>query len=96
MYYLDEEGEWIDMKKALLIAIISILTLTGCQKEVKQYQNGKLVFEGTVDSQGLREKGKLYDLKTGKITFDGYFRNGLIYKGTVFDKNGKNPHQYQE
>ncbi|MDP4084027.1 MAG: hypothetical protein Q8934_05350 [Bacillota bacterium] len=84
------------MKKAVVIALISMLVLTGCQKEIKQYQNGKLVFVGTVDSQGLREKGKLYDSKTGKVIFDGLFRNGLMFKGTLYDKNGQNPHPYQE
>ncbi|MCQ6282702.1 hypothetical protein [Bacillus sp. EB600] len=84
------------MKKAIIIAIISILALTGCQKEVKQYKNGKLVFEGTVDANGLPEKGKLYDSQTGKIAFEGIFRNGLMLKGTLYDKNGKNPRSYQE
>lgn len=60
------------MRKAIIIAIISILTLTGCQKEVKKYQNGKLVFDGVLDSNGLPEKGKVYDPHTGKETFDVY------------------------
>jgi hypothetical protein len=84
------------MRIVVLLVTISLLTLTGCQQDVKQYENGKLVFEGTVDQNGVREKGKLYDPKTGKEIFEGAFRNGLMFKGTLFDKNGKHPHPYQE
>lgn len=85
------------MKLKLIIAIMGILVLTtGCQKEVKQYDHGKLVYEGTVDSKGMREEGKLYDPDTGKVIFDGLFRNNLMFKGTVYDKDGKNPHPYEE
>ncbi|MGZ4159418.1 MAG: hypothetical protein ACXVNF_01280 [Neobacillus sp.] len=84
------------MRFALTIATICMIALTGCQKEVKQYEHGKLVYEGTVDSKGVRETGKLYDSKTGKLSFEGLFRNGLMFKGTLYDKNGKNPHPYQE
>ncbi|XJZ27251.1 hypothetical protein ACF5W4_18375 [Bacillota bacterium Lsc_1132] len=84
------------MRIVIVIAILGMLTLTGCQKDVKQYDNGKLIFEGTLDQNGLREKGKLYDSKTGKEIFEGLFRNGLMYKGTLYDKNGENPHPYQE
>lgn len=93
---VDVKGALEFMRRAIIIAIICILSLTGCQKEVKKYRNGKLVFEGTVDSNGLPQKGTLYDSKTGKETFEGAFRNGLMFKGTVFDKNGKNPHPYKE
>ncbi|MCM2531357.1 hypothetical protein NDK43_01700 [Neobacillus pocheonensis] len=85
------------MRLALTIAIICTIALTGCQKEVKQYQNGKLVYEGAVDNNGVREgTGKLYDTQTGKVVFEGLFRNGLMLKGTMYDKNGENPHPYQE
>ncbi len=85
------------MRIVAIIAMISMLALSGCQQEdVKQYQNGKLIYEGTLDQNGQREKGKLYDSKTGKIVFDGLFRNGLMYKGTLYDKNGKNPRPYEE
>jgi hypothetical protein len=84
------------MRSGLVIIIICIIALTGCQKEVKQYQNGKLVYEGTLDSNGMRENGKLYDSRTGKEIFEGLFRNGIMFKGTIFDKNGKNPQSYQE
>ncbi|MGG5254426.1 hypothetical protein ACQYAD_13105 [Neobacillus sp. SM06] len=85
------------MRIVIAIAMVVMILLTGCQqKEVKQYQNGKLIFEGTLDQNGQREKGKLYDSKTGKVEFDGLFRNGLMYKGTLYDKNGKNPRPYEE
>jgi hypothetical protein len=85
------------MRLAIAIAIICIIALTGCQKEVKQYHNGKLVYEGTVDHKGLPEgTGKLYDSQTGKVIFEGLFRNGLMFKGTKYDKNGENPQPYQE
>jgi hypothetical protein len=84
------------MRKVVVLVIISLFALTGCQQEIKQYDHGKLVFEGTVGQNGAREKGKLFDPKTGKVTFDGVFRNGLMFKGTLYDKNGKHPHPYQE
>jgi hypothetical protein len=84
------------MRRAFILVLISIMALTGCQNDVKQYHNGKLYFEGTVDHNGLPVKGKLYDYKTGKKAFEGLFRNGIMYKGTVYDKNGENPHPYQE
>jgi hypothetical protein len=84
------------MRIVVTLIILSLLTLTGCQQEVKQYDHGKLVFQGTVDKNGVREKGKQFDPKTGKIIFDGAFRNGLMFKGTLYDKNGKHPHPYQE
>jgi hypothetical protein len=85
------------MRLAIAIAIICIIALTGCQKEVKQYHNGKLVYEGTVDHKGLPEgTGKLYDSQTGNVIFEGLFRNGLMFKGTKYDKNGENPQPYQE
>jgi hypothetical protein len=86
----------IFMRIAVVLVLLSMLALTGCQQEVKQYENGKLVFEGTVDANGMRETGKLFDPDTGKETFDGLFRNGLMFKGTLYDKNGKHPHRYQE
>jgi antitoxin component YwqK of YwqJK toxin-antitoxin module len=85
------------MKFALTLIMICMIALTGCQKEVKQYHNGKLVYEGTVNQDGLPEgTGKLYDSKTGKLTFKGLFRNGIMFKGTQYDKNGENPHLYEE
>ncbi|MED3561643.1 hypothetical protein [Bacillus xiapuensis] len=85
------------MRTFFAIFIICILALTGCQKEVKQYEKGKLIYEGTVNSRGDRDgSGKLYDPETGKVIFDGMFRNGLKLKGTMYDKNGRNPHPYEE
>ncbi|MDR4947722.1 hypothetical protein [Neobacillus cucumis] len=85
------------MRSFLTIIIICVMMLAGCQKEVKQYQNGKLVYEGTVNSKGVREgAGKLYDPETGKVIFKGMFRNGLELKGTMYDKNGENPTPYEE
>lgn len=112
------------MKLKIMTSIIFIiLALTGCQSQkiIKQYDHGKLVYEGTVDKSGLRDgqgkeystngvliyegefhanepngKGVQYDPQTGKKTFDGLFRNGLMLKGTMYDKNGKNPLPYQE
>jgi hypothetical protein len=90
-------GKGIDLMRIVIaLIIISLLTLTGCQQEVKQYDHGKLVFQGTVDKSGVREKGKLFNPKTGKVIFDGVFRNGLMFKGTLYNKNGKHPHPYQE
>lgn len=84
------------MRIAIVLVIIGMITLTGCQQEVKQYHDGKLIFQGTVDKNGKPEEGKLFDPKTGKETFEGLFRNGLMFKGTLYDKNGKHPHPYQE
>ncbi|WP_026692327.1 hypothetical protein [Peribacillus kribbensis] len=85
------------MRTFLAIFIIMMMMLAGCQKVVKQYQNGKLVYEGSVNSQGVRVgPGKLYDPDTGKVIFEGFFTNGLKLKGTTYDKNGKNPHPFEQ
>ena len=85
------------MRTFTTILIICFMVLAGCQKEVKQYENGKLIYDGTVNNKGDKDgSGKLYDPKTGKVVFQGMFRNGLKLKGTMYDKNGENPHSYEE
>ncbi|MDQ6601068.1 hypothetical protein [Bacillus salipaludis] len=85
------------MRTFFAILIICFMALAGCQKEVKQYENVKLVYEGGVNSNGVKEgSGKLYEPVTGKVIFNGMFKNGLKLIGTMYDKNGKNPHPYEE
>lgn len=84
------------MKKYITIclSIGLMLLLSGCNKEVEQFRDGELKYQGTVNSDGIREgKGKWY--QNGVLVYEGEYKDdypngqGITYDGETGKKRSK-------
>ncbi|WP_084245258.1 hypothetical protein [Planomicrobium okeanokoites] len=75
------------MKKGILFLVMLTLLLVmfGCSNEVQQFRDGELKYEGTVNSEGIREgKGKWY--QNGILVYEGEYRDDYPNgKGIMYD-----------
>lgn len=77
-----------------LLMLAMLLLMYGCNREVQQFRDGELKYEGTVNSEGIREgQGKWY--QNGILIYEGEYKDdypngkGIRYDGETGFKSAE-------